>query len=77
MTKPVHLDSLPDFLDKEEVAALLRVDVRTVEGWRAGRGNFATDLERRALTGRRLGGRVRYSKALIVEYMLGEDEGEQ
>lgn len=68
MSTHAQFDTLPDLLTKDQLADLLQVPVRTVEGWRT-RTSFENELERRALTGIRFGGKVRYSKAAVIEYM--------
>lgn len=64
----MNQEQLPDILDKHQLATLLQVSVRTVEGWRTN-GVPGTDPQRHVLAGRNIGGTIRYSKQAILNYL--------
>lgn len=66
----VGMDGTPEVLTQQQVAELLQVSLRTVEGWRLGRGlNDCDDATRDVLRGKRVGGRIRYLRSEIFAAM--------
>lgn len=65
-------EQLPEILTKHQLAELLQVPVRTVEGWRH-RGVPGTNPHRNALRGINLGHCVRYSKRAVLDYIAHGD----
>lgn len=57
-----------EILTKQQLAELLQVPVRTVEGWRS-RGVPGTDPRRNALRGVEIGGAIRYSRKAVLDYI--------
>lgn len=74
MTHNARFDALPDLLTKEQLADLLQVNTRTVEGWRTRK--FESPLEQRALTGVRFAGAVRYPKSAVLDYIEAVQAGD-
>ena len=57
-----------EILTKQQLAELLQVPFRTVEGWRS-RGVPGTDPRRNALRGVEIGGAIRYSRKAVLDYI--------